>query len=111
MKTQPPLVGTDGTVHFDPKSTIDMDLTLVVRPGHPKKDNPLRFDQSLQNFCAPIFRILVHHRLDGFNDFGNRLVELFLVRIFLFDPLDDGVHGFSSLFVWCIALIRRLLAT
>ncbi len=81
MKTQAPLVRAQGTVKLDPEGAVDVHSILVVLPGYPENDLPLRLADPLDNFVIAEFRVFAQHRSQGFQNFANRLMEFDLPRI------------------------------
>ena len=66
MESQPPFVRADGTVHFDSKTAVHMNIPLVVHPGDTEDDDPFRLSDPFQYSGMPIFRVFIEHRLYGF---------------------------------------------
>src|SRR5678815_784848 len=79
MESQPTFVRPDGAIHLDPESPVHMKLALIVLPWNAEHDDSLRFDNSFEDFCFSVFRMLVHYKherlgyfLDGLVEFGFR---------------------------------------
>jgi hypothetical protein len=47
VKTESAFIWTDGAVHLDAETAIDMDFTFVVHPRNPEHDHAFRLDDSL----------------------------------------------------------------
>ncbi len=91
MKTKAPFIRSNGAVHLNPKTPVNMHLFLVINPGYPEEDNPLRFNNPLHNTLVPVKRILIQDRFYRFYHLGHCLVEFSLIRI----PVGykfDAVH-------------------
>ena len=46
VKSQSAFVGTDCRVEFDSVPSIDLYIPLIVCPGHPEHDDPLRLNHA-----------------------------------------------------------------
>ena len=49
MEPQAALVRADGAVHLDAEATVDLDLAVVVDPGHAEHEHALRLDDALEH--------------------------------------------------------------
>ena len=96
MKTQAALVGSDGAVHLNPETPVDMDLSLVVHPRYPEHYDAFRLDNSFQHRCPAVFRIAVQDRFYRLKHLFNRLVEFLLSGILFLDLFYKIIHGFCS---------------
>jgi hypothetical protein len=92
MEAQTTLVRSEGTVHLDAITAIDLNLSFVVNPGDTELDHPLRLNQALEDFAIAIFLVPLNGRFDGFEDFGDRLKELRLIGIALLNDLENFLH-------------------
>ena len=93
VEAQAALVGADGGAVLHAPGAVDLDLTLVVHPGHTELDGALGFDQALEQALAGIAGVglqerpeAVHHLLYGLQKFG-------LVRIAPLDHVHEVVNG------------------
>ncbi|EKD36946.1 MAG: hypothetical protein ACD_75C01314G0001 [uncultured bacterium] len=98
METQAALVRAKHAAHPHAKAPVDMNLALIVHPGNPEQDHPLRFGNPLQHGLLPVFQVAVQHRLDTFHHLFDRLMKFTLLRVLLLDPIDYRVH--------CILLVE-----
>ena len=64
MKTQPALVRAEGAVELNAEAAVDLDLTLVVPPGYPEDDLPLRFADALNDFVMCELGVLDQYRAE-----------------------------------------------
>ena len=97
-KAQPALVRADGVAELDAKTVIDADIALVVLPGDPELDDPVRFRQAFQDLGFPVSRVFMDKRNQVLGDLVNRLVEFLFAGI---SPLQAGheiVEGQCLLF-------------
>ena len=81
MEPQSPLEGADGGVELDPVAPVDVDLPLVVHPGHPEGDHPLRLHEGLNDPPLLILRVAVDDTIQALQHLQHRLVELLLIRV------------------------------
>jgi hypothetical protein len=81
MEAQAAFVGAEGAVEFHPETAVDVHPVLVILPGHPEDDLPLRFADPLDDFVVAELRVLAQHRSQGLQHFANGLVEFDLARI------------------------------
>ena len=63
-------VRADGRGVLDAVAAIDLDLAMVVDPGDAEHDDPLRFDQAVEQAVFGVFRVLRDVRPQAFYDFG-----------------------------------------
>ena len=81
VQTQATLVRADGAVHLDTETAIDLNLTLIVQPGHPEHDDPLWLDESLQYLPRSILRVSIHYQAQRLSHLLDGLVELRFARV------------------------------
>ena len=55
MKTNAALVGADGRGMLDAVAAIDLNLAMIVDPRDSENDDPLRFDQAVEQAVFRIF--------------------------------------------------------
>jgi hypothetical protein len=65
-----------------------VDVALVILPGHPELDDPLRLYQAVHDALFDILRLRLHHRDQGGQNLLDRLVKFRLCRI----PPDHALH-------------------
>jgi hypothetical protein len=68
MEPQSPLVGSNRTVHLDPVSAVDVDLTLIINPRHSKRDDTFGFDDPFEDPCRPILRMTLEYKRQRFRN-------------------------------------------
>ena len=83
MESQAALVRTNGAVHLDAISAVDLHLAPAVRPRHPEVEGPLRLDHAFEDPGLAVLRIGVDERPHRICDLGDRLVKLSLGGIAL----------------------------
>ena len=83
------LVGSDGGVELDTVSAVDLDLALVVDPGHTEHDDPLGLDDPLDDSGLLKLGPCLDDGLQGLEDFLDCLKELGLVGVALFEACED----------------------
>src|SRR3569623_38916 len=83
MKTRTSLVGANSRAMLDPVTSINVDLAVIIHPGHPENNDSLRFDKPIQNamLCIPV--VFRNKRPKAFHHFGNSLHIFGLTRISL----------------------------
>ena len=77
MEAQAAFVRTDGAVHLNAKTSVDVHLALVVHPGHPEHDHPFGFHNALDGIGAAILGIAIKNRLA---DYENHVADYYLRR-------------------------------
>src|SRR5690606_16264117 len=96
VEPQPALVRAEGAVELDAELTVDVDAALVVLPGDPEDDLPLRLADPLDDLRVGVLGVLVHGGPDAFQDLAHGLVELPFTRVarqyVLVDALQLDVH-------------------
>ena len=78
-------------VHLDAEAAVDLDLALVVHPGHAEHDDALRLDHALQDLGRPVLGMAIDDDGDGVDHFADGLVELRFGRVL-------GLHQGYDLF-------------
>ena len=89
VESEAPFVRPEGAVHLDAKPAIYVDLALVVDPGNAELNQPLRLNKTFKDLAVPILFMPLNRGFDGLENFGDRLKKLRLVRISLFDDLEN----------------------
>jgi hypothetical protein len=92
MKTQASFVRTERAVHLDAEPAVNLNLAFVIDPGNTELNHPLGFDKALENLSVSILLVTLDDRPDRFKYFGDRLKELRLIRIALFDNFENLLH-------------------
>ena len=88
MEPQTALVRADGAVELDAEAAVDVDVALIILPGHTELDDALRLHQAVHDALFDILGAGFHHGDQGGQDLPDCLVELRLGRI----PLNDPIH-------------------
>ncbi len=95
VEPQAALVGADGAVELHPEAPVDVDLALIILPGHPELDDPLRLHQAVHHALRDVLRAGLHHGDQRSEDLVDRLVKLRLRRV----PANDTLHQAVQIFV------------
>ena len=66
---------------LDSIATVDIHLALIVYPGYPENDYPLRFYQTIENAVLAIARVFRDKGPKALHDFCNRLQIFGLARV------------------------------
>ena len=91
VEAQAAFVGADDGVHLDAVAAVYLHLALVVHPGDAEHNHALGLDDALQQAGFGVLRVFVQKRFQAAEYFFNGLVEYGLVRIALFDLLEQGI--------------------
>jgi len=89
VKPEAPFVRPNGAIHLDAKPAVYLDSALVIDPGNAELNQPLWLNKTLKDLAVSIFFIPLNGGFDGLENLGDRLEKLRLVRIPLFDDLED----------------------
>ena len=81
MEADAALIGADGGVELDAVAPVHLDFTVVVNPGHPEDDLPLRLHQALQHPSFYQVGADLNDRFQALQYFGDRLDKLRFTRI------------------------------
>ncbi len=92
VEAQAALVGADGGVELNAVAAVYLSNAVVVDPGNAEHDNALRLDKALDEACLFPFGVLVDDELQALKHFTDRLKELGLVGIALFNGI---IHTFE----------------
>jgi len=92
MEAQSALVWTDGAVHLDAESAVDLNIALVVEPWHAEHDDPLGLDNSFEQTRRLILGVFRKDQPQGIEHFLHRLVEFGFGGILRF---HTDHHGFN----------------
>src|SRR6266478_4837699 len=98
MEAQTTLVRSKGAVHLDAIAAVDLNLSFVVNPGDTELNHPLRLNQAFKDFAVPIFLITLDGWFDRLENFRDRLKELRLIRIALFDDVENFLHWIHRIY-------------
>ena len=104
MEPQASLIGADGAVELAAVAGVGVVFALVVLPGDPEGEHPLRLYHAVQQVGLLILGVLLDHGLQGGEDLFYGLDELRFVAMLLFDIFNNTdqvrVHSnFSFIFV------------
>ena len=89
VEAQAALVGSNGGVELDAVAAVDLNLALVVDPGHAEHDDALGLDEALQQGRLLILGVGVQRGLDGAENLGRGLEELGLLGVALLELCQD----------------------
>ena len=90
VEAQAALIGADGGVELHPVAPVHLHLALVVHPGHPEHDHPLRLHHAADDVLLLVPGIGVHHRLQGLQHLLHGLEELGLMGVAGFQAVQHG---------------------
>ena len=101
VQPQAALVGADGAVALYAVAAVHVHIALVVNPRHAELDHALLLHEQLKHARLHVFRMLLDHGLDGFQNAPYGDQELLVVRVALFDAVHqiDQVCIFQRHFV------------
>jgi hypothetical protein len=54
MKAQAPFVRAERAVHLDTETSVNLNLALVIDPGHAELNHPLGFDKAVEDLSVTI---------------------------------------------------------
>jgi hypothetical protein len=89
VESQASFVRPDGAIHLDAKSAVYLDSAIVVDPGNAELNHPLRLNKAFKDLAVSIFFMPLNGRFNGLENLGDSLEKLWLVRITLFDDLEN----------------------
>ena len=92
VEPQAALVGADGAVELDAEAAVDVNIALVILPGHTELDGALRLHQAVHHAFTDQLGTGVGNRGEGGEDLPHRLVKFRLGGIALDDPLHQTVQ-------------------
>ena len=81
METNTALVGTNGIIKLHTVTDVDMNFSLIVRPGHAEGQDSVRFNKALNDFSTFKFRVLIIHIFNRMKNFANRLQKFGFARM------------------------------
>ena len=81
VEPQAPLIGPNGGAELDPVAPVDPGAALVVDPGHPEADHPLRLHEGFDDAVCLVLRVVTHNQIQALQHLQHRLLELPLVRV------------------------------
>ena len=89
VKAQAALVGADGVIELDTEAAIYLNISVVIHPGDPEEDGPVRDNDPFVNLGFDKLRVPVNGGLQCGQDFLYCLVELGLAGILFLNPRND----------------------
>ena len=92
METQAAFVGTDGRVELHTVTAVDLNLALVIDPGHTEHDDALGLDKALDQAGLLVLGVGSHNGLQALEDFLNSLQEFFLFGVTLCQVVIDALE-------------------
>ena len=92
MEAETALVRAQRAVHLHAKTTVDVDLSLVVLPRHAEHHDPLGLDQPFENARPGELRTPAHHKVEAAKHLLYGLVELGLGGVLLPDLGEYLTH-------------------
>ena len=92
MQAQAALVGADGGVELHAEAAVDLDLALVVHPGHAEHHHALRLDEALEQAVLLVSGVGVHRKAQGVQHLAHRLMEYGLARVAGDDGFENGIY-------------------
>ena len=92
VQTQTALVGANGGVELDTVAAVDLHHAVVVHPGHPEENGPLRLYHTAHNVLLLVAGIGLHHGLQGLQNLLHSLEELLLMTVAGLQALHDGLQ-------------------
>ena len=81
MEPESPLIGTDGGAELHPVAPVHVNLSLIVHPGHPEADDPLRLHKGFDDALFLVLGMLVDDLIQAFQKLQHGLMEFLLVRV------------------------------
>ena len=97
MEAKTTFIGAESAVEFHTETAVDVHLAVVVLPGYPEDNLPFRLAYALDDFALKIFGMLAYDGSEGFEDFGDCLMEFNLARITLQNVLINSFEFFVHL--------------
>ena len=94
MKAQAALVGANGGIVLDPPCAVDLDFTLVVDPADAELDDPVGFDETLQQAVVCVAGVFLEEGPEAVHDFLDGLQEFGLLRIAPLDHVHEVIERF-----------------
>ncbi len=89
MKANAALVGPQCRIELDPKAAVDLNLALIVDPGHAEDDLSFRLADALDQRILQVARVLCDHPSKALQDFPYGLMELYFACVAPQDLLKD----------------------
>jgi hypothetical protein len=85
METQTALIRTDRGVKLNAVASVNLNVAVIVNPGHTENDRALRLYHALNDSGFNNVGALLDHRLERFQNLFNGLMKLRLIGIALND--------------------------
>jgi len=93
VQAQTAFVRSDGAVHFDTETTVDVVFTLVIDPRHAEGDQTFRLGNAFHDFVLAVFGVFFQDERNGLDDFLDCLMEFGFGRVLGLDP----THKFRNI--------------
>ena len=98
LEAKTALVRADGAVELAAPAAVGVIFALVVHPADTEREHTLGLDHSLQQVDLLVFRMCVHDRGDGRQNFLYGLNKFRLASVGCFDIIDDT--GYICVHCW-----------
>jgi len=92
MEPKASLIRPDSRVELNSVPSVDLDVSLVVSPGDPEADNAFGFDYPFDYAFFFELGMELDDLLARFQDFGDRLQELRLMRVSSLDGVINALQ-------------------
>ena len=99
VETDTAFVRTDGAVHLNTETAVDLHLTLIVHPRHTEHNDPFGLYNTFHHFLLAQVRICHNHRSNALNYFFYCLMKLVFTGVFADEVGHKTVHIHLSLFI------------
>ncbi|MPM53074.1 hypothetical protein SDC9_99838 [bioreactor metagenome] len=93
VEAQAALEWTDGHAVLDAEAAVDLNVAMVVGPGHAEHHHAFRLDEALEQALLGVARVLFDEGPQALHHFRDGLQELWLTGIALGDLLEELPDG------------------
>jgi hypothetical protein len=91
VEAEASFIRSDRGVELYAVTAVDLDLAFVVQPRNTEHDRALRLNNTIEDFCCLVFRILFHERDHRFGYFMYCLKEFRLMTVRSFHFFHESI--------------------
>ena len=102
-------VGANCGVELNTVAAVDLNLAVVIHPGHTEANHTVRLHKGLDDTVFLILGMLIDDGVDAFQNLQDSLVEFFLVRIAGNHLSIDALQIFALQHIDCAFFFESLM--
>ena len=107
METNTAFIGADGVIELYAIADVDMDVAVVVDPGHTERKDTVGLYKAFNQTGTLKFGMLVIHRFNGLQYFAHGL-QIFFFALMLGFERGENLFGFHTDIVFLVSVFSAV---